>query len=366
MSGIPLEPVYGPPDVERPGVFPYTRGPYASMYRSRLWTMRMFAGYGTPTETNVALPRAPPVGRHRALDRVRSAHADGPRLRRSRRRGRGGEVRRRRRHARRHDRSVRRHRSRRRDDVDDDQLARGRAARDVHRGGGGRRRRARPARRHPAERHLEGVPGAEGVRVPAAPVDAARARHDRVLHRGDAAVAPDLDLRVPHPRGRLDGRTGARVHAGQRVRVRRARARRGARRRSVRAAPQLLLQRAHRLLRGDRQVPRGAAHLGAVDGRPLRRDDATLARHAVPHADRGRVADGAAARGQHRAHRDRGAGGRARRHAVAPHQLDGRGARAPDRASGAHRAPHATGHRARDRASRTSRIRSAGLGSSRS
>jgi methylmalonyl-CoA mutase N-terminal domain/subunit len=52
MSGIPLEPVYGPDDGEFPGQFPYTRGPYASMYRSRLWTMRMFAGFGTADDTN--------------------------------------------------------------------------------------------------------------------------------------------------------------------------------------------------------------------------------------------------------------------------------------------------------------------------
>lgn len=52
MSGVPLEPVYGPDDAEFPGVYPYTRGPYASMYRSKLWTMRMFAGFGTATDTN--------------------------------------------------------------------------------------------------------------------------------------------------------------------------------------------------------------------------------------------------------------------------------------------------------------------------
>jgi methylmalonyl-CoA mutase N-terminal domain/subunit len=55
-SSVPLEPVYGPPRDdpadEIPGVFPFTRGPYASMYRGRLWTMRQFAGYGTPAETN--------------------------------------------------------------------------------------------------------------------------------------------------------------------------------------------------------------------------------------------------------------------------------------------------------------------------
>ncbi len=52
MSGVPLEPVYGPADAELPGVFPYTRGPYASMYRSKLWTMRQFAGFGTAEDTN--------------------------------------------------------------------------------------------------------------------------------------------------------------------------------------------------------------------------------------------------------------------------------------------------------------------------
>ena len=52
ISGVPLEPVYGPDDGLFPGQFPYTRGPYASMYRSKLWTMRMFAGFGTAVETN--------------------------------------------------------------------------------------------------------------------------------------------------------------------------------------------------------------------------------------------------------------------------------------------------------------------------
>ncbi|MEY2566906.1 MAG: methylmalonyl-CoA mutase, N-terminal domain, partial [Actinomycetota bacterium] len=52
MSGVPVDAVYGPDDGEFPGQWPYTRGPYASMYRSKLWTMRMFAGFGTPTDTN--------------------------------------------------------------------------------------------------------------------------------------------------------------------------------------------------------------------------------------------------------------------------------------------------------------------------
>jgi methylmalonyl-CoA mutase, N-terminal domain len=59
-SGIPLKPVYTPADIADvdysqhgfPGVFPYSRGVYPSMYRGRLWTMRMFSGYGTPEDTN--------------------------------------------------------------------------------------------------------------------------------------------------------------------------------------------------------------------------------------------------------------------------------------------------------------------------
>jgi methylmalonyl-CoA mutase, N-terminal domain len=50
MSGVPVDPVYGDPPY--PGAYPYTRGLYPSMYRSRLWTMRMFAGFGTADDTN--------------------------------------------------------------------------------------------------------------------------------------------------------------------------------------------------------------------------------------------------------------------------------------------------------------------------
>jgi len=62
-SGIPVAPVYTAQDVAggpdalaarlgRPGEPPFTRGPYESMYRGQLWTMRQFAGYGSPEETN--------------------------------------------------------------------------------------------------------------------------------------------------------------------------------------------------------------------------------------------------------------------------------------------------------------------------
>src|SRR5919199_6736148 len=60
ISGLPVEPLYSEENVELdpardlafPGVYPYTRGVYPSMYRGRLWTMRQFAGFGTAEETN--------------------------------------------------------------------------------------------------------------------------------------------------------------------------------------------------------------------------------------------------------------------------------------------------------------------------
>jgi methylmalonyl-CoA mutase N-terminal domain/subunit len=60
ISGLPNEPLYAPENVEidyerdlgYPGVYPYTRGVYPSMYRGKLWTMRQFAGFGTAEETN--------------------------------------------------------------------------------------------------------------------------------------------------------------------------------------------------------------------------------------------------------------------------------------------------------------------------
>jgi len=55
LSGHPLQPVYAmasTPAAPPPGEYPYTRGIYPEMYRKRLWTMRMFAGFGAPEDTN--------------------------------------------------------------------------------------------------------------------------------------------------------------------------------------------------------------------------------------------------------------------------------------------------------------------------
>jgi methylmalonyl-CoA mutase N-terminal domain/subunit len=60
ISDMEIDPLYTPDDVSgsyeeklgNPGEYPYTRGPYGSMYRGRLWTMRQFAGFGLAEDTN--------------------------------------------------------------------------------------------------------------------------------------------------------------------------------------------------------------------------------------------------------------------------------------------------------------------------
>jgi methylmalonyl-CoA mutase N-terminal domain/subunit len=61
VSGEPIELLYTPDDIAHlkyltdigfPGEYPYTRGIHQTMYRGKLWTMRQFAGFGTPEDTN--------------------------------------------------------------------------------------------------------------------------------------------------------------------------------------------------------------------------------------------------------------------------------------------------------------------------
>jgi methylmalonyl-CoA mutase N-terminal domain/subunit len=61
VSSVPIDVLYSPDsldgfdpehDLGYPGQYPFTRGVHATMYRSRLWTMRQFAGFGTPRQTN--------------------------------------------------------------------------------------------------------------------------------------------------------------------------------------------------------------------------------------------------------------------------------------------------------------------------
>ncbi|HEV2933741.1 MAG TPA: methylmalonyl-CoA mutase family protein, partial [Streptosporangiaceae bacterium] len=59
LSGLEVDPVYGPPPGEVvpgrigwPGEFPFTRGIHASGYRGKPWTIRQFSGFGNARQTN--------------------------------------------------------------------------------------------------------------------------------------------------------------------------------------------------------------------------------------------------------------------------------------------------------------------------
>ncbi len=299
MSGVPLDPVYGPEDAELPGKYPYTRGPYASMYRSRLWTMRQFAGFGTAADTNgrfKELLRAGGDGLSTAFDMPTLLGRDS-----------------------------------------DDPLAKG----EVGRAGvavGLRSTTWKPssrgstsapvstsmtinspaapilamyvkvadqtgvaalgAQQHAPERHLEGIPGAEGIRLPASAVGPPGHRHHHPLRRRRAAaVAPGVrvggttsarpDPRRPRswrsrwPTGSATSRHGHHLAAGLAVDA---------------FAPRLsFFFNAHMDFFEEIAKYRAApSHLVPLDARPLRGHEGALAPTALPYPDRRGVADGTA------------------------------------------------------------------------
>ena len=349
VSDLEIEPLYTPEDVKddyesalgNPGEYPYTRGVYESMYRGRLWTMRQFAGFGLAEDTNKRfhfLLAQGQDGLSTAFDMPTLMGYDADHERAL------GEVGR-----------------------------EGVSVSSVH-------DMARLFDRIPLDKvttsmtincsasvllamylvvaERQGVPWnkvggtiqndmlkefiaqKEWISPPRA-LDADRHRHDRVLREEGSALARGLDLRLPHPRGRLDRGAGARVHARRRHLLRRRGRQARPRRRRIRAAPVVLFRSAQRLPRGDRQAARGAPHVGAHHEGALRREEPALDDAAHACADRRRFAHRAAAAQQRRACRDPGAGRRARRHAVAAYQLDGRDAGAADRTCGDGGAAHA-------------------------
>ena len=273
ISGEAIKPLYTEADLPAgvggdndpigfPGEFPYTRGVYGSMYRGRLWTMRQFAGFGTAKETNARfryLLDQGQTGLSTAFDMpsLMGLDSDHPLLR-GRGRARGGRGR----HARRMDTLFA---GIPLDQVTVSMTINAPAAIMLAFYVVAAERRGywiRRVGRDDPDGHPQGVHRAEGVVLPGRSGDAARRRHDRVVRFGDAAVAPDLDLRLSHPGGGIDGRPGACVHVEGRADVCGAGGGAGARRRRFRAAVVVLLQRAHRFLRGDREVPSGSADLG--------------------------------------------------------------------------------------------------------
>ena len=361
ISGRAIAPVYRPQDIAGvdyardlgdPGQFPYTRGIHATMYRGKLWTMRQFAGFGTPQETNARFKYLLEHGGRRALGRVRPADADGPRPRPPALARRGGQVRRR---GRRRSPTWRRSSTGipldRGHDVDDHQLAGGRCSSRCT--SSWPRSRASGWRSSPARSRTTSSRSSS----PRRSTSSRRGPSMRLITdmfafcaERDAAVEHDLDQRLPHPRGGLDG--GCRSSPSRCATASSTcSAASTPASTSTSFAPRLsFFFNAHNDFFEEIAKFRAArADLGARDARALRREEPALVDAALPHPDRGRVAHRAAALQQRRAHGAPGAGGGARRHAVAAHQLARRGARAADRGGGDARAAHAADHRPRDR-----------------
>ena len=242
-AGIEVRPLYGPGDLEGfdpsrdlgdPGLPPFTRGVYATMYRGRVWTMRQYAGMGTARETNERFRYLLDQGQTGLSVAFDLPDADGLRQRPSAGRGRGRQDGGRDRLGRRPAHAVRRDPAGPRDDLDDDQRDRADPAAALRAGGRGAGRHGGGARRDGPERPAQGVLGARHVHLPAEALDAPDHRPVRVLPRADAEVEHDLDQRLPHARGRLHRRPGGRVHARRRDRVRTGRVGRGPGDRQVR------------------------------------------------------------------------------------------------------------------------------------
>ena len=232
-EGIAVKPVYGPDDVNGldfldtyPGIAPYLRGPYPTMYVTQPWTIRQYAGFSTAEDSNafyrrnlaagqkglsVAFdlathrgydcdhPRVPatsawPASRSTSIYDMRTLFAGIPLDQMTR--------------------------------VDDHERRGAAGARALHRRRRGAGRAAGEARRHDPERHPQRVHGAQHLHLSARTVDAHHLRHLRLHLGAHAEVQLDLDLRLSHAGGRRDAGPRARLHAGRRRRIRARRARR--------------------------------------------------------------------------------------------------------------------------------------------
>ena len=322
VAGWTVEPAYGTDDSEWPGEFPFTRGLYPTGYRGRTWTIRQFAGFGNAEQTNERYRMILGRGGGGLSRRLRHADPDGPRLRRPRWRsarsataawpstppptwsGSSTDI----------DLGDGHH-------VDDDQ------------------RPGRPGLLHDASSPPSG-PGVDtGMLNGTLQTDIFK----EYIAQKEWLFGPEPHLRLI---GDLMEYCAEKIPAYKPLSVSGYHIREAGSTAAQELAftladgfgyvelglsrgldvdvfapgPVVLLRRPRRLLRGDRQVPRGPPDLGALDARRLRRQDREGAVAAVPHPDRRRLADRPAALQQRRPHRHRGARRGARRHQLAAHQ----------------------------------------------
>ncbi len=233
-----------------PGLPPYLRGPYPTMYVERPWTIRQYAGFSTAEDSN-AFYRRNLAGGQKGLSVAfdlpthRGYDSDNPRI--------AGDVgmagvaidfdlR--------HAHAVRRHSAGRHQRVDDHERRGAPRSGALCGGGGGTGHPAEGAVGDHPERHPQGVHGPQHLHLPADRLDAHRLRHHRAYLGQHAEVQPDIGLGLPHAGGRGDGRPGARLYARRRAGICARRLRRRPVGRRVRAAHLLLLRHRHELLHG--------------------------------------------------------------------------------------------------------------------
>jgi hypothetical protein len=217
-----------------PGLSPFVRGPYPTMYVNQPWTIRQYAGFSTAEESNAFYRRnlaAGQKGLSVAFDLAthRGYDSDHPRVTGDV--GMAGVA---------------------IDSILDmrqlfDGIPLDQMSVSMTMNGAvlpvlactswrprSRVSRPSPARRHDPERHPQGVHGPQHLHLPADAEHADHLRHLRLHQPGDAEVQLDLDLGLPHAGGRGDGRPRTRLHPGRRRRVRAGRHGGRARRRCLR------------------------------------------------------------------------------------------------------------------------------------
>ena len=223
-EGIAIRPLYTADDTARagfpagriPGIAPFLRGPYPTMYTTQPWTVRQYAGFSTAEESNAFYRRnlaAGQKGLSIAFDLAthRGYDSDHPRVAGDV--GMAGVA---------------------IDSIYDmrqlfDGIPLDTMSVSMTMNGAvlpvlalyvvaaeEQGVPARPADRDHPERHPQGVHGPQHLHLPAAAVDADHLRHLRLHLPGDAAVQLDLHLRLPHPGGRGDRRSGAGLHPRRR------------------------------------------------------------------------------------------------------------------------------------------------------
>ncbi len=265
-EGISVKPLYTPADLmglphtdTLPGFEPYLRGPQATMYAVRPWTIRQYAGFSTAEASNAfyrqglagggqGVSVAFDLATHRGYD------SDHPRVTGDV--GKAGVA---------------------IDSVEDmkilfDGIPLDKVSVSMTMNGAvlpvlagyvvaaeEQGVRAGPALGDDPERHPQGVHGSQHLHLSARTLDADRGRHHRVHGPEDAEVQLDLDLRLSHAGGRREPGAGAGLHAGRRQGVREDGVGQGAGRGCVRRSAVVLLGHRDELLSRDRQDARGTA-----------------------------------------------------------------------------------------------------------